>query len=319
MTGVDPQIIDAVRAAKARRRQATLRYDEHPELTFVVHSFNRIANLTQVHDGLRSLGCHELIVCDDGSVDGSCERWLELLDRPNDLLIHSNDLHEIRATDRAIRCADGEIVCLVQDDDAIPADDGWLDSVLGWFADDPALAVVGGFMGFDSFHPDPARARPVWGPGDERYVHHVNIGPYFVRRAAYQQLDGWDRSFSAPGEPGICFESEFCLRAWVNGFRVGYRFVPFKGPAGHYAMDGGTVVFSPDERERNRLANSARIYQRYEPQEDRINRYVETAQRPAAAGRTVRPRIDSPGAAGDRSSPPDGLATPHVTRSGFLR
>jgi hypothetical protein len=48
---------------------------------------------------------------DDGSVDGSTERWLQFLDRPNDFLIPCNDIHEIRVTDRAIRWSRSEIVC----------------------------------------------------------------------------------------------------------------------------------------------------------------------------------------------------------------
>ena len=132
-------------------------------------------------------------------------------------------------------------------------------------------------MGFDSFHPDPQHARPIWGDSQFRYVHHVNIGPYFIRKSAYERLGGWDHAFSACGEPGICFESELCLRAWINGFRVGYRFVPFKGPAGHYSMDGGTMLFSRDDRERNRLANSERIFHTYEPSSARIDALVRAA------------------------------------------
>ena len=53
---------------------------------------------------------------------------MSYLDRPNDFLIHSNDLHEIRILDRAIRFARAEIVCLVQDDDLIPRDGAWLEA-----------------------------------------------------------------------------------------------------------------------------------------------------------------------------------------------
>ena len=277
VTDVDPGIVELVKAQKAQRRTAALQYVEHPRLAFIVHSFNRISNLEQIYRGLRSVGPHELIVCDDGSVDGSHHRWLELLSRPNDFLIHSNDLHEIRATDRAIRYARSEIVCLVQDDDLVPAEAGWLDDVLSRFAADPTLAIVGGFMGFGSIHPDPERALPIWGEHDFRFVHHANIGPYFIRRHAYEQLGGWDHSFSAPGEPGICFESEFCLRSWLNGLRVGYRFVPFKGPAGRYSMDGGTMLFSPNDRERNRLANSERIFRQYRSRSAHIDALVQEA------------------------------------------
>src|SRR5829696_6335609 len=54
-------------------------------------------------------------------------------DRPNDFLSHSNDLHEIRILDRAIRFARSDIVCLVQDDDRIPRETDWLDAALRSF------------------------------------------------------------------------------------------------------------------------------------------------------------------------------------------
>ena len=217
MNHVDPTIVDAVKTQKEARRTSDRLYVERPTLTLVVHSFNRISNLDQLHQGLRSLGPHELVVCDDGSLDGSHQRWLELLDHPNDFLIHSNDLHEIRATDRAIRLANGELVCLVQDDDQIPTDDGWLDEVLAEFSADPALAIVGGFMGFDSFHPDPARARPIWGPGRFRFVHHVNIGPYFLRRQRIRAAGWLGPLLLGTRRARDLFRQRACLRAWLEG------------------------------------------------------------------------------------------------------
>lgn len=274
---VTPEVVERVRGYKATRRALGFAYVEQPRLSFIVHSFNRISNIDQIADGLRASGSHELIVCDDGSVDGSRERWLQHLDRPNDFLIQSNDLHEIRVTDRAIGWARGEIACLIQDDDVIPDEPTWVESALSHFAADPSLAILGGFMGFQSFDPDPDVALPFWGPDEFRYVHHVNIGPYFVRRRIYEALGGWDYAFSAPGDPGICFESEFCLRAWIEGYRVGYSFVPLKGPAGHYAMDGGTMIFAVADRERNRLTNSWRIFERYKSHSAKIDALVEQA------------------------------------------
>lgn len=270
-------MVKRVRAYKAARRAAGFAYVERPRLAFIVHSFNRISNIDQIAEGLRAAGPYELIVCDDGSLDGSRERWLAHLGRPNDFLIQSNDLHEIRVTDRAIRWARAEIVCLIQDDDVIPAEPSWVESALSHFDADPALAIIGGFMGFQSFDPDPEVALPFWGPDEFRYVHHVNIGPYFIRRHSYEELGGWDYTFSAPGDPGICFESELCLRAWTEGHRVGYSFVPLKGPAGHYAMNGGTMAFARSDRERNRLRNSQRIFERYVSRTAQIDALVARA------------------------------------------
>ena len=276
-SGVDAKTIERVKAYKEGRRAARSDYCERPRLAFIVHSFNRIANIDQLVGGLRRLGDHELIVCEDGSLDGSHEKWMSLLDRPNDFLIHSNDLHEIRVLDRAIGFTRSDIVCLVQDDDLIPREKGWLDSALARFAEHPDLAILGGFMGFESFDPDPAKARRLWGGSRFRFVHHVNIGPYFVRRQIYEELGGWDHSFSNVGEPGIGFDNELCLRAWVNGYEVGYSFVPFKGPQGNYPADGGTVLFSGEVRVKNSERNAASVFRLYGPHAERIDELVDAA------------------------------------------
>ena len=279
MSAVDRNLIARVNALKARRRSSPFRYRDWPKLAFIVHSFNRVSNIRRLHTGLRRMGDHELIVCEDGSMDGSLEKWMSRLDRPNDFLIQSNDLHEIRILDRAIRFSRAEIVCLVQDDDVIPEGRSWLHSVLRQFNTDPQLAIIGGFMGFHSFHPDPKIAKPIWGPAPFQFVHHVNIGPYFIRKEHYEALDGWDYSFSRVGEPGICFDNEMCLRAWISGYRVGYSFVPFKGPAGRYSMDGGTVLFSSTVRKRNQQRNSKKIFAMYAKDTGRIDRLVREANR----------------------------------------
>ncbi len=277
MQPVSPRVIERVKAEKTRRRLSTLQYRDHSPLAFIVHSFNRVSNVDQLIEGIRSLGEFELIVCEDGSVDGSREKWLSYLDRPNDFLIESNDLHEIRVLDRATRFARADVVCIIQDDDLIPRETGWLANALAQFDTYPRLAIVGGFMGFGSFHPDPKRARPIWGPAPFRFVPHVNIGPFFVRKQAYEALGGWDFTFSKPGEPGICFDSELCLRAWLNGYQVGYSFVPFKGPPGQYPLNGGTMLFSSDIRRRNQIRNQRVIYARYQQHAECIDRLVHEA------------------------------------------
>jgi hypothetical protein len=199
MTALDQEMIERVKAQKMRRKSSAMAYQDHPRLAFIVQSFNRMSNIEQLVGGLRRMGQQEMIVCEDGSLDGSREKWISYLDRPNDFLIHSNDLHEIRILDRAIRFSRAEIICLVQDDDLIPRQSDWLELALVQFSTYPQLAILGGFMGFESFHPDPAKARRIWGGNQFRFVHHVNIGPYFIRRRSYEELGGWDYSFSEVG------------------------------------------------------------------------------------------------------------------------
>jgi glycosyltransferase involved in cell wall biosynthesis len=277
VTAIDQEIVQRIKAKKAQQSASPIQYRDYSRLAFIVHSFNRVSNIDQLFHGLRNLGNHELIVCEDGSLDGSYEKWMSYLDQPNDFLIHSNDLHEIRILDRAIRFARSDIVCLVQDDDLIPYETRWLDSVFTHFSTYPRLAILGGFMGFDSFDPDPSKATPIWGGAQFRFVHHVNIGPYFIRRQHYEVLGGWDYSFSKVGEPAICFDNEFCLRAWINGYQVGYSFIPFKGPPGHYPLNGGTMLFSKEARIKNQSQNSHRIFQMYKEHAKRIDELVRKA------------------------------------------
>lgn len=284
IAAVEPELIERVKSGKAQRRSSPLQYRDQSQLAFVVHSFNRLSNIDQLIAGVRYMGNHELIVCEDGSQDGSREKWMSHLDRPNDFLIHSNDLHEIRILDRAIRFARAEIICLVQDDDLIPQETGWLDTVLAQFNTYPNLAIIGGFMGFCSFHPDPKEAKPIWRAAPFQFVHHVNIGPYFIRKQHYEALGGWDYSFSGVGEPGICFDNELCLRAWINGYQVGYSFVPFKGPPGHYSLDGGTMLFSSATRRRNQRRNQEKIFEMAAKHSRRIDQLVKEANRHVKLG-----------------------------------
>ena len=255
-------------------------------VAFIVHSFNRKTNVDKLARGLKQLGGCEIIVCDDGSIDGSRDTWMKHLDGPNEFLVLSNDLHEIRILDRAINFSRTEFVCIVQDDDTIPLNTGWLSHVLEAFDRHASLAIVGGFMGFFGFDTDPGNVQRRWGRMPFQFVEHVNIGPYFIRRAAYQALGGWNYAFSKAGEPGICFDNELCLRAWHNGYQVGYLFVPFKGQPGRYARDGGTVLFSAGMRRRNQLRNERRIFDQYQKDAERIARLVATANQKLAHAST---------------------------------
>lgn len=260
---------------------------EPPRVAFIVHSFNRSANVEQLAAGLKGLGGDEIIVCDDGSVDGSREKWTTHLNGTNEFLILSNDLHEIRILDRAIRFSAADIMCIVQDDDRIPENTGWLSRAVETFAQFPDLAIIGGFMGFNGFDTDPRHVHRIWGERPFEFVEHVNIGPYLVRKAQYCALGGWDYSFSGVGEPGICFDNELCLRAWSRGYQVGYLFAPFKGPPGKYSRDGGTNLFAPVTRRSNQLRNERRINELYGRHAAHISRLVCAANRGATQSKAI--------------------------------
>jgi glycosyltransferase involved in cell wall biosynthesis len=283
--------VQRIKALKANRKAAGMTYVEHPDVSIIVQSFNQIRNIPVLEPRLRATCAEELIVCEDGSIDGSHEEWMRRLIRPNDFLLHSNDIHEIRSYGRAIQYARGEIVCLMQDDDQPPKDGRWLADAIELFAVYPALAVLGGWCGFDDWFaveynapwlPPGAGAIPFSDARTKRplvFVENVNIGPYLLRRKVFNEIGGFDLRFSPPGEPGITFEAEYCYRAWRFGYQVALTDIPVKLETGTqgYIFPGGTTMWGIDARERNERANKELIEELYEDSLPMIREAVRAA------------------------------------------
>lgn len=284
-------VVNQIKTSKKERKLTGRAFEDAPTVSLIVHSFNQVRNIKRLKSGLRLTCADELIVCEDGSIDGSHEEWIRNLDRPNDFLIRSNDIHEIRAYDRAIGYARGEFICLMQDDDRPPKDGSWLAKALAVFAHYPKLAVLGGWCGFNSYFseeynapwlPSPQGRIPCLDPHTGLlllFVENVNIGPYVLRKSIYNALQGFDLRFSAPGEPGITFESEFCYRAWREGYQVALTDIPVKMERGNgaHVFPGGTSLWGKEERERNELQNKKRIAALYEDDLPAIQQKVSEA------------------------------------------
>lgn len=306
--------IERIKARKAQQRHAGRTYVEHPTVSVIVQSFNQVKNVRALEARLRRTCAEELIVCEDGSLDGSHAEWLRRLTRPNDFLLHSNDIHEIRSYGRAIGFARGEFVCLMQDDDRPPADGVWLADAVEVFARHPRLAVLGGWCGFNYYFAEEYNAPWLpWGAGEIptvdphtgaplMFVENVNIGPYLLRRSVYQKLGGFDLRFSPPGEPGITFEAEFCYRAWRHGHQVALTDVPVKLTTGEdtYILPGGTSLWGMEARRRNERANKQLLEQLYSEHLAAIQDAVRSANRSltrrtasgASAGHEERFEVD---------------------------
>lgn len=283
--------VEQIRARKSQQALAGQSYVEQPRVTVIVQSFNQVRNIPELEPRIRLTCAQELIVCEDGSLDGSTEQWLSRLTRPNDFMLHSNDVHEIRAYSRAIDYARGEIICLMQDDDLPPTDGTWLENALEVFARYPGLAVLGGWCGFDHYFeteynapwlPTGRRAIPSKDPHTGlplKFVENVNIGPYLLRKSVFHDLGGFDLRFSPPGEPGITFESEFCYRAWTHGSQVALTDIPVKRQTGaeSYIFPGGTIMWGNEARERNERANKQLIEELYDKDLPEIQAAVRAA------------------------------------------
>ena len=285
------QTIEAIHAKKEEARRAGSGFIDEPTISVIVQSFNQVRNIRVLEPRLRRTCADELIVCEDGSLDGSLDEWTGRLVKPNDFLIRSNDIHEIRTYSRAVDYARGEFVCLMQDDDRPPKDGRWLAQALELFAGYPALAVLGCWCGFNEYFdeeynvpwlpPEVTRIRS----SDPRtgmplvFVENVNIGPYLLRKRVYEELGGFDPTFSAAGEPGITFESELCYRAWSRGYQVALTDIPVKLEQGDesYIFPGGTTLWDNDARVRNERANKERIVQLYDAKLPAIQRKVREA------------------------------------------
>lgn len=280
-----------VASAKAARAATGLRHDDGPAVSFVLLSFNHRKNIPPIHDRLRLVPDAEIIVCEDGSIDGSAAEWLHRLDRPNEFLVRSNDIHEIRAYNRAIGLARGRLVCVLQDDDIPPSNAAWVGHAQALFARDESLAILGANQGWVLDLSEPVeriRSRAVFGyrdgptwtyvqpiptraPGVDvpfMYVEGVSVGPIFYRREPFLALGGFDIAFSAAGEPGILFDHDICFRAWLAGWHVGvYGPAPFE----KYVGGQGTFMFASSVRKRNAASNFQRIHARYALEQARVD------------------------------------------------
>ena len=272
-----------IRKVKARKRfRASLPYiyTDTPVVSLVIQSFNHRSNIERIVDRLRHTVADELIVCEDGSVDGSEKVWHRLLTRPNDFLIQSNDLHEIRTYNRAISFARGEFICVLQDDDIPPENPQWVADAVRLFRKYPKLAVLGCWNGweFDFADFENSIGFPV-GPGEcadptnwgisfiepelklpFRFVEALGIGPMFFRRTDFETLGGFDLQLSKPGEPGIWLDYDLCLRAWLSGRHVGI----YESEAFDRNIGGkGTMMFTGSKRFDNYDKNLKHVHRTF--------------------------------------------------------
>jgi len=278
-------LVRKVKAKKRARAAIPQVYTETPAVSLVVQSFNHRRNIAAIVAGVRRTAADEFIVCEDGSVDGSDAAWRRELVRPNDFLIQSNDLHEIRTYNRAVSLARGEFVALLQDDDIPPSDGRWVTDAVGLFNRYPDLAVLGSWNGCgvsaggDLVYPggaselttddiptrDPHTGLPFM------FVDAAWIGPMFFRRDAFRALGGFDLRLSGPGEPGIWLDYDICMRMWLSGRQVGlFGTAPFRRNVGGQ----GTLLFTGGTRAANYQRNKLHVEETFGPHLDSVHNTI---------------------------------------------
>jgi glycosyltransferase involved in cell wall biosynthesis len=266
-----------------------------PRLTAVVQSFNHRANVANISAALRAAAAvEEIVVCEDGSTDGSLAEWQRALPGPAHFIVRSNNLHELRSYNRAMRMSAGDVVCLLQDDDLLPHSDEWLRTALALFAAKPDLGLLGGYIG-QLWDPDSGKGfeygeqRSTHGGlrrGDTQpiaytdpatgvpfmYAECVWIAPVFARRRLLRKAGGLDLTIAKRGEPGVWQDCVFSYEAWVSGFSVGVFDASFeRGVGGH-----GSATSPEKVKQRERVWERAVAYTNRKYYRRRIHDYVVT-------------------------------------------
>lgn len=248
---------------------------KQPKLTAIVQSFNHHANIANITKGLRAGVVEEVVISEDGSTDGSLHDWHHLLDGKGDFIIRSNNLHELRSYNRAMRMSSGDIVVLLQDDDLLPMTDEWLRNAMKLFEALPQLGILGGYIGQLWDHAtgqgfeygEQVSTHGGLRKGDTKPLPHIEpvtglpfmyaecvwIAPMFIRRSLLRKVGGLELTIARKGEPGVWQDCVLSYEAWVNGFTVGAYSAEFeRGVGGH-----GSATSSAKVKQRERVYERA--------------------------------------------------------------
>mmetsp|Transcript_10904 Transcript_10904/g.33429 ORF Transcript_10904/g.33429 Transcript_10904/m.33429 type:complete len:344 (-) Transcript_10904:95-1126(-) len=226
-------------------------------LAAIVQSFNHIANVENISRSLsESNKVDEVVICEDGSSDGSLREWAARLKGKSEVVIRSNNLHEMRSYNRAMRIFDSDIVVLLQDDDLIPQSDQWLEDASRLFKRYPNLGVLTGYIGQTWDYSSKkgfefGEHRSTHGgrrEGNTAKIAYVDptlqipfmfvecawIAPLFVRRSLLLEYGGLDLNIAKIGEPGVWQDCILSFDAWTHGYQVGvYNGFLERGVGGH--------------------------------------------------------------------------------------
>lgn len=266
----DDAVVDRVKAEFECGCRVPDVYEIHetPTVCAIVQSYNHAGNIERIAKALvDNPAIQEIIVCEDGSTDRSLDTWLEQLRELKHFIVVSNNLHETRCYNRAMRMSSAEYFVLMQDDDLPPAAPGdadaeedavssnWVSEALELFDADPSIGVLTGFIGqmwdgidkgyeFGEQQSDHGGTRkgdtrriPFLSPRTVRpfmYVECAWIAPLFIRAKALRRMGGLDVGLFQQGEPGVWQDCVLSYAAWTAGWRVGVYDSMFKrGVGGH--------------------------------------------------------------------------------------
>ena len=243
-------------------------YEPHetPTVCAIIQSFNHEANIERISRALiDNNAIQEIIICEDGSTDSSLDKWMEQLREMKHFIVLSNNLHETRCYNRAMRMSSAEYFILMQDDDLPPEQPqsdseqmtslNWVNHALELFDADPKLGVISGFIGQlwdlkdkgyefgeqNSDHGGTRKGKTNRIPFlSSRTIHpfmYVECGwiaPLFIRSEALHRFGGLDVGLFHARQPGVWQDCILSYAAWTAGWRVGVYDSGFqRGVGGH--------------------------------------------------------------------------------------
>lgn len=281
-SNVEKKLYDKVIKIQSRISNEYYKHKLNPKLSLILTSYNHIGNVEKMHKALLSCNADEIIVCDDGSIDGSNEKWRELLRGPNEYLYSSNENHEFMILDRAFLSTRAEILCIMQDDDIPPENNKWISDAIKIFNNNPDLVILGAnggnifdrknerFENYNSFGYSKKqreyyndnrkniikRINLGMNKDDIRYmfVHAVNYGPCFIKKDFYLESGGYNLKHIGVGNIAIYMDWELCLRAWNMNKIVGlYEVDGFKRRVGGSRQQVFQLKKRIDQRKKNKL------------------------------------------------------------------
>lgn len=234
-------------------------YVNEPLVTFIIQSHNKSLQVMHIVDKLRSYPKAEILVIDDGSELVHHDRLSRYLVRANEFLVRANDLYENVMYDKTIRMANGRYIALMQDDDDFK-DLTWVDRAIHLFEQYPQMAILGGKDGMD-FAIDKQQKRFEIVPytdsasADFRFVAHVDRAPMWINKVLYmEKLKHIDFSFA----PFQFDDIELCLRAWLEGYQVGWYKTEFSSLSA-----GGMRIWNNTFTAEQCRKNIQRLYELY--------------------------------------------------------
>ena len=234
-------------------------YVNEPLVTFIIQSHNKSLQVMHIVDKLRSYPKAEILVIDDGSESVHHDRLSRYLVRANEFLVRANDLYENVMYDKTIRMANGQYIALMQDDDDFK-DLTWVDRAIHLFEQYPQMAILGGKDGMD-FAIDKQQMKFEIVPyadgilADFRFVAHVDRAPMWINKALFmEKLKHIDFSFA----PFQFDDIELCLRAWLEGYQVGWYKTEFSSLSA-----GGMRIWNNAFTAEQCRKNIQRLYELY--------------------------------------------------------